>query len=102
MCATNKNGDNVKTCDNGINSRVITCIPGFYAIAPATPIHTVVGPIDFGGCIDISECAVYKCVDLMSKTTTTCVDSMPAIQLNNRKCTCPVGYSPVGSFAGGR
>lgn len=96
MCATNSNGGNVATCVNGINQRTLTCKAGYYAIAPSNPVATITGPVAFAGCTDISECAVYKCVDAKSGQATSCADAVAATPVNTRVCTCPDGWFSVG------
>ena len=96
-----------------INTRTITCSPGYY-ITGTTPISTSVitsvsltGNAPFNGCSDLDECAVYstsgrpanveKCVQGVNQRTITCDDGfLISGRMGNAIVATYIGSQPFG------
>eukprot|EP01127_Copromyxa_protea_P007982 TRINITY_DN1816_c0_g1_i1.p1 TRINITY_DN1816_c0_g1~~TRINITY_DN1816_c0_g1_i1.p1 ORF type:complete len:1295 (-),score=235.72 TRINITY_DN1816_c0_g1_i1:43-3522(-) len=94
--------ENAECVNSDVNQRTITCKAGLYAQAPFNPSIKIDGSAAFVGCQDINEC-IFRCDDHISNATVSCEDSIVSggrIALNERVCTCPVGYGVYGEDDG--
>lgn len=91
---------NSLSCTSSVNTRTITCLPGFYATAPSNPAVTLTGNSAFGGCIrmlnlelasrlEIDNCAVYGNSG-KPQNVANCANG-----INYRTITCAAGYAAV-------
>lgn len=80
---------NTLSCVDGVNSRTITCQPGFAVPgAGASSSVTLFGNAVFAGCVDLSECGTYGCSGQPANTQ-SCIDS----GVNQRTISRPLSGS---------
>lgn len=89
------NPPNATCFDSAINTRTITCVPGFGILSNKTPgaIQTILGPGPFELCQDLSDtCFLYS----SHLENAVCVMSANGI----RNITCDDGWSTNGTLQG--
>jgi len=85
------NANYTSNCSDILNGRIITCLPGYYAIAPNISSITLMGNAPFLGCSKIDTCLVYG-----TSGHPDFVESCFQRGVNQRTITCNDGYGVVG------
>eukprot|EP01127_Copromyxa_protea_P018725 TRINITY_DN5959_c0_g1_i1.p1 TRINITY_DN5959_c0_g1~~TRINITY_DN5959_c0_g1_i1.p1 ORF type:complete len:1030 (-),score=219.04 TRINITY_DN5959_c0_g1_i1:11-3100(-) len=71
-------------------SRTVSCLPGYYAVPPATSSILLLESESFTGCVEINECELYG-YSGRREHAIKCEDG-----INERRITCANGYGEYG------